>query len=76
MNRNKLYITAVLALAGLILAPVLESVNCSQRVKAVTVAVGNPLPAPVPRPPAANTVLTAVGNPLPAPVPRPPVIVA
>lgn len=72
MNRNKPYIIAVLALAGLIVAPVLESVNYSQ---SVNVAEGSPLPAPVPRPPAANAVTVAEGSPLPAPVPRPPVFV-
>jgi hypothetical protein len=47
MNRNKLYVAAVLALAGLIVTPTLEVVNHSKK---VTVAEGLPLPAPVPRP--------------------------
>ena len=71
MNRNKPYIIAVLALAGLIVAPVLESVNYSQN---VNVAEGSPLP--VPRPPAANAVTVAEGSPLPAPVPHSPVFVS
>lgn len=69
MKRNKLYIISVLALAGLIVAPVIEYVNYD---KTVNVAEGSPLPAPVPRPPAAKAVTVAEGSPLPAPVPRPP----
>jgi hypothetical protein len=72
MNRNKLYVAAVLALAGLIVTPTLEVVNHSKK---VTVAEGSPLPAPVPRPPATQVII-AEGSPLPAPVPRPAVYAA
>jgi len=66
MNRNKLYMAAVLALAGLIVTATPGVVKHSKK---VTVAEGSPLPAPVPRPPATQ-VLVAEGSPLPAP--RPP----
>lgn len=66
MNRNKLYIAAVLALSGLIATSALEFVNHSKK---VTVAEGSPLPAPVPRPPATGAMV-AEGSPLPAPVPH------
>ena len=68
MNRNKLYIAAVLALAGLVVTPALEAPNYSKKVNA---AEGSPLPAPVPRPPRTQVII-AEGSPLPAPVPRPP----
>jgi hypothetical protein len=62
VNRNKLYLTAVLVLVGLIVAPLAESVNSSQN---VNLAEGSPLPAPVPK-----AVFVAEGSPLPAPVPH------
>jgi hypothetical protein len=68
MNRNKLYIAAVLALAGLAITPALEVPNYSKK---VNIAEGSPLPAPVPRPPRTQVII-AEGSPLPAPVPRPP----
>jgi hypothetical protein len=67
MNRNKLYIAAVLAFAGLVVTPALEVSNYSKK---VNIAEGSPLPAPVPRPPG-KRVMVAEGSPLPAPVPRP-----
>lgn len=70
MNRNKLYITAALAIAGAVVAPASGVVDYSKK---VNVAEGSPLPAPVPRPPAAR-VMVAEGSPLPAPVPHPPAI--
>jgi hypothetical protein len=68
MNRNKLYIAAILAVAGLVVTPALVFANCSKK---VNLAEGSPLPAPVPRPPTTQ-VMVAEGSPLPAPVPRPP----
>jgi hypothetical protein len=73
MKRNKLLLAAVLALAGLIVAPVAEFVNYGQN---VNIAEGSPLPAPVPQPPAANVVIVAEGSPLPPPVPQPPLLVS
>jgi hypothetical protein len=65
VNRNKFYIAAVLAFAGLIVAPVVESVNFT---KSINVVEGSPLPAPVPK--ATEAVIVAEGSPLPAPVPK------
>jgi hypothetical protein len=64
MKSNKLYMAAVLALAGLIVTPALEVANYSKK---VTVAEGSPLPAP--RPPVTGVVIIAEGSPLPAPRP-------
>lgn len=72
MHPNKLYISAVLAFAGLVVTPALEVPHYSKK---VNVAEGSPLPAPVPKPPATQ-VTVAEGSPLPAPVPKPPVFAA
>lgn len=64
MNRDKLCV-ALLALAAVIVTPVIAIVNFNHK---VNIAEGNPIPPPVP------PVLVAEGNPIPPPVP--PVLVA
>ena len=69
MNRKTAFITAILAIVGLMVTPVIRSVN---QPKVQRLADGSPLPAPTPKPPAMTTVLVADGSPLPAPTPKPP----
>lgn len=73
MNRNELYFSAILAVAGLIVAPAVAPVNSSPT---DYLSEGSPLPAPVPQPPLAPDVIVAEGSPLPAPVPQPPAFLA
>ena len=70
MKNNKRYLTGILALAILIVAPAISCVNHSQESK---VAEGSPLPPPVPKLfTTIDTELVAEGSPLPPPVPKGP----
>ena len=73
MHTNKKYLAGILALAGLIVTPVISLVNHSQ-----DVAEGSPLPPPVPHPKLfVNNAseLIAEGSPLPPPVPHGPLAI-
>ena len=71
MNRKTWYAIAILGIATVMVPPVPVAVNQATNVVTGTLmAVGSPLPAPVPRVNTPDSVLVAVGSPLPAPVPR------
>ncbi|MDP9340438.1 MAG: hypothetical protein M3P45_16400 [Acidobacteriota bacterium] len=64
MKNNRTYLTGILALASLIVAPALSSVNHSQD---SNVAEGSPLPVPHKLLTTVDTVVIAEGSPLPVP---------